>query len=387
MLHPEEMGRPKKYDHPPNMTFDQAATLYIVRNPVTGKRKRFADEGKALKAVTALNKFLETERALRALEHGLPKISGLVAKWIEDRLPFMPWSEGTKANYLAKMRRISRELGERPIKHTDCMFLEDWIANIAKTGDTFNDWRYMFVLLWGFAVSRKLADSNEGEKVLERSTSKKIEANRKQRLPLDVDGFNAIHEKSEPWLRLAMETSLVTLQGRSEIANMRLADSRKGFLHVIRDKTSADSDMAFIKIEVTAQIEEFWSLSRTLDNTVSPYLIHRKPHDAREQWIKGKPHWTYITPDYLGRAFAEARDSITRFASLPESKRPSFHEIRGLGSRLCAEQGMTKKAIQALMTHTHERVTEIYLQGGAEALTDDDYQRVEAPLVLRGILR
>jgi integrase len=68
-------------------------------------------------------------------------------------------------------------------------------------------------------------------------------------------------------------------------------------------------------------------------------------------------------------------------------ERPTFHEIRGLGSRLYREQGMSKAAIQALMTHTNERVTEIYLDGGTAALKDDDYLPVAAPMVLGDILK
>ena len=80
--------------------------------------------------------------------------------------------------------------------------------------------------------------------------------------------------------------------------------------------------------------------------------------------MDGKPHWTYVTPDYLSKAFAEVRDQVERFAAMKPRERPTFHEIRGLGSRTYREQGMSKAAIQALMTHSNERVTEIYLDGG-----------------------
>lgn len=383
MVGSADMGRPKRYDFPPNMTFDTSCNRYIVRNPLTKKSKKYADEAKALKAAKAVNEWLETERQLQALEGGRPTVSGLVAKWIEDRAPIQPWAESTRKNYLAKMRRISRELGKRSIAHTDCMLIEEWIAGIAKTGDTFNDWRYVFVLLWRFAVSRKLAQSNEPEKIEERSTSKKIEANKKVRQPLDLPGFWSIHAKAEAWLQLAMEQSLVTLQGRSEICNIRVNDDyRGGHLFIIRDKTSGDSDMAFIKIAMTPQLEELRKRSRLLDQTVSPFLIHRAPERTRRQWIDGKPHWTYVNPGYLTKAFAAARDAAGVYAHLEPDARPSFHEIRGLGSRLYREQGMAENAIQALMTHANKRTTEIYLDGGAQALSDDDYQRVVAPMNL-----
>lgn len=386
------MGRPKGEDNdfPENMWRVQSDGLYRVRNPLTGKVKKFsADrEQDARNTAKALNEWLKNERALRALSAGLPTIDGLVVKWIEDRLPFMPWAPGTRANYLAKLKRIRRELGPRPISHTDCMLMEDWIVKTVrvKTADTFNDWRYAFVLLWKFAVSRKLAAENEGAKIEERSTSKKIEANQKQREPLDLNGFREIHKKAEPWLQLAMEMSLVTLLSRLEICNMRHDHWRGGCIYVIRNKVSGDSDMAFIRIAITEQLEEFQRRSRLLDNSASPFIIHRQPRSTRREWIESKPHWTYVNPDFLTKSFEKARDAVPTLAALQPSARPTFHEVRGLGSRMYAEQGMSEKDIQSLMTHSNPSTTQIYLDGGAEALTDDDYLRVVAPMKLRDIL-
>lgn len=403
MLVSGDMGRPKKYKFPDHMTFDVSANRYVVRNPATGKKKKFASEAKARQAAEAVAALLEVERQRNARDEGRPTIALLVRKWIDDRLPFQPWSEGTRRNYVAKMNRISRELGSRVIEHTDCMLLEEWISRAAvrpggaTTADTFNDWRYVLNLLWKFAVSRNLAASNEAAKIEERSTSKKIEANRKVRQPLDLAGFRAIHDKAPTWLQLAMEQSLVTLQARNEICNMQHAHYRDGFLYVIRDKVSGDSDMAFIKIKVTEQLEELRKRSVRMyspsddPQVVSferpPFLVFRKPDRRRREWTDGKPHWTYVNPDYLSKAFAEARDQVERFAAMPERQRPTFHEIRGLGARTYEEQGMDKAAIQALMTHAHKRTTQIYLERGAKALTDDDYHSVVAPLMLRDVLK
>jgi integrase len=382
-----DMGRPKKYNYPPNMTFDKSWGTFIVRNPSSKKSRSFKDEAEALKVVGTLNEWLEAERQAKALDDGRPKIAGLVDAWLRDRLPFMPWDVGTRKNNVSKMNRIRREMGERLVARTDCMFLEDWIAKFCRKADTFNDWRYVFDLLWSYAVSRKLADANEGAKVLVRSTSKKLDVNRKDRQPLTVHGFKAIYKHAEPWLQLAMDISLVTLQARSECCNMQHTHFRNGFLFVIRDKVSGDSDMAFIKIRVTEQIDELRRRSLSLDDTVSPYLVHREPHHRRRQWMEGKPHWTYVIPDYLGKAFAEAREACGLFAGLKERERPSFHEIRGLGSRLYKAKGLSEAEIQALMTHANPDTTAIYLEGGAQALTDDHYHTVVAPLMLREALK
>lgn len=390
MLHSADMGRPKQYGELPEyMTFNRAKLRYVVRNPLNQREKSFVEDqrAEAEKAAKAVKRLVDIERQRKQLAEGRPRVAGLVTKWLEDKLPLMPWAPGTRRNYVAKLNRISVELGERTIAHFDCMAMEDWIAHRTTTADAFNDWRYAFVLLWSFAVSRHLADVNEAAKIEERSTSKKIDANKKQRLPLDVGDFKDIREKAEPWLQLAMDDSIVTLQGRSEICNMQIAHFRDGFLYVIRKKVSGDSDMAFIKIALTEQLLEFKSRSLKLDNTASPYVIHRRPDSMRREWIDPKPHWTYITLDYLDKAFAKARDQVKRFAEMPGRQRPSFHEARGLGARLYEAQGMSKAAISALMTHAHKKTTEIYLQGGIAALADTDYQPVVAPLVLRDVLK
>lgn len=383
-------GRPKTHDYPPNMTVDKGDGRFSVRNPITGKRKKFSrdKEKDALRVVNALNEWLANERALKALKEGRPTIDGLVVKWIADRVPLMPWAAGTRENYVAKAKRIREELGERTIDHTDCMYIEDWISARTKTADAFNDWLYVFVLLWKFGVSRKLTEVNEPEKIEQRSTSKKLDSNQKQRLPLDVLDYRDIHDKADDWLRLAMDVSLVTLQGRAEVCAMQMTHFRDGFLYVVRAKTSGDSDMAFIRIELTPQLLEFQSRSRQLDDTVSPYLIHRRPDSMRRTHIDPKDHWTQVTPDYLSKAFAEARDKVPRFAALlPARKRPTFHEIRGLGARLCEASGMSPQMIQWLMTHSDKKVTNIYLEGGLEALKDTDFKPVVAPLKLRDVLK
>jgi integrase len=375
------------------MTFDRHGGRWIVRNPETKKTKKFTDEAAARRAAEAITKIVESHKRLDALHSGRPTIASLVTKWEHDKLQFMPWDDGTRTNMIAKMRRISRELGDRTIRHTDCMYLEEWLTGFCHTADAFNKWRYALVLLWKFAVSRKLADACEPDKIEVRSTSRKLKANQKVRQPLSIEEFREIHAAAEPWLQLAMELSLVTLQGRNEVCNMRHDHFRDGHLFVIREKVSGDSDAAFIKIAITAELEGLRSRALRTGTNLShlpsarPFLVHRKAARERRQWIEGKPHPTYVNPDYLTNAFQEVRDSLERFAEMHPETRPSFHEIRGLGSRIYLASGMPEAAISALMTHSNKKTTEIYLQGGATALRDDDYIAVQAPMRIGDVLK
>jgi integrase len=84
-----------------------------------------------------------------------------------------------------------------------------------------------------------------------------------------------------------------------------------------------------------------------------------------------------MNPQYLSKAFESARDAALdktgqrRYAHLRPVQRPTFHEIRGLGARLCRARRLPQHAIQALMTHASKRTTQIYLERGKEALTND----------------
>ncbi|WP_268961178.1 tyrosine-type recombinase/integrase [Pseudoxanthomonas winnipegensis] len=51
-------------------------------------------------------------------------------------------------------------------------------------------------------------------------------------------------------------------------------------------------------------------------------------------------------------------------ADIPEDHPPTFHEIRSLGGALLrSEKGWTEKQVQALMGHSSEAMTRVYLDG------------------------
>jgi len=382
------VGRPKNNNYPPFMFSDGGRGGFMVRNPITGKRKRFSAAQEALARQTAqrLAEWVQTIRQKNALDAGRPLVEQLVDRWEKERLAFMPWDESTRQTARWRLARIRREIGQQTLVDADCLSLGAWLTKTALRAQPFNKWRDVLILLWRFGVAQKLCASNEAEKVEPRSTSRKIESNRKVRQQLDVEGFKLIWAKAPAWLQVAMDASLVTLQARNEVCHMRHTDFRSGHLYVIRDKVAANSDMAFIRIGLTPELEEIRARARQLDDVVSPFLIHRTPARRQRRWMEGKPHWTYVEPSYLSKAFADARDQVERFTALPERERPTFHEIRGLGSRLYRKLGMTKDAIRALMTHSHERTTEIYLELGPQALTDDHFQVVSAPFSRQELL-
>jgi integrase len=275
-----------------------------------------------------------------------------------------------------------REFGARAIAATDRLWLAEWLEKNSRTNEVYNRHRERLIDLWAYFISRGYATTNEAEATLKRSMSKKLEGNQKVRKRLELEGFWQIYNHADcpRWLQVAMELSLVTLQARKEIVAMQYHDIRNGYLHVIRDKTAADTDMAFIRIAVDDTLAGIVARSRQ-DGLVSPFMVHHKPVRKRKEYIKNKAHWTQVQDDYLSRAFSALRDKTGLWDSLKPPERPTFHEIRSLGARTYMKAGYDKSYVQALMTHTTPKTTDVYLSGGE--ITDDMYQTVTAGLIIK----
>lgn len=105
--------------------------------------------------------------------------------------------------------------------------------------------------------------------------------------------------------------------------------------------------------------------------SVIPRLWGRatRSNDSSHQTKKGHPKRIQILPDYLTRAFGEARDATLSdngpplFHGLPTAARPGLHEVRSLSGDLYRRAGYSTGDIQQLMGHTDEKITEGYLAG------------------------
>ena len=87
-----------------------------------------------------------------------------------------------------------------------------------------------------------------------------------------------------------------------------------------------------------------------------------------------------MTPDDLTKSIAQPRDDSKACQELPAGERPTFHEIRALGTWLYEQQGFEQEYIQGLMGHADVKMTEHYQAGHG----DDEaaYMKVTADLKL-----
>tara|TARA_R110002049_G_scaffold2743_1_gene20919 strand:+ start:15221 stop:16396 length:1176 start_codon:yes stop_codon:yes gene_type:complete len=386
------MGKILHTDLPDNLTFDRSRSIYRYRNPLT---KKWAwsckDKTQAIEKAIKSNEIIALRREQQHIANGNDSSLRYVIRLYKELvLPSKAWSPGTRTNKLAKINKLDALYGHHTMAALDQIFIGDHLNGIGRNGDTYNKWREVWIDLCALALSRKLVDYNAAEATLTRSTSKKLAVNRRRRVNLTLDHFNAIynHGSCPDFLKLAMDFSLLTLQSRTELVNLQFDQFKDdGYLYFIRQKTAGDTDMSFIRFEINEQLAALKVRSQKLMMKAgyrSPYLIHRIPERKSfgKHNLKRLKHFGVIDA-FLTKTFAYVRDQARCFEDLPDHEEPAtFHSIRGLGGQLLAAQGWTQDEIQPLMTHASKRTTKIYLDKGINALTPNDYIKVKTGLNL-----
>lgn len=373
---------PRRVNHgfPKNLTKDPKTGRYRYRNPINGRRMYMGlDKNVAFERAEMANRAVELERAKARLQDGAaPTVGYVVRLFIEQVVPNKPWSQGTLNNNLLKLNLYTREFGNLLFAACDRAFLTDWIHARCDTADCRNGHQRVLSDVWGFAISRNLTNINEPAMIYKANKSKKIKANQKVRQRLQIEDFWKIHDNDDTpdWLRRAMRLALITRQGRAEICAMKYPQD--GWFYVIRQKTAAVNDMAFMRFPVNKELDQIVDESRE-DSIACPYVIHARPLSMRPQHQKNKPHWAAINPEYLSKAFAKARDSAGVASKLESRQKPTFHEIRSLGSRLLLAMGWTKEQIGQGLAHSDEKTTDLYLTDPSR-ITKEHYHEVRIGL-------
>ena len=369
------------YKLPANLTFDKQSKRYRYRWPPTDKRTWLGrDQQAAVDQANRLNKHLAFAKHELLKRRVTPSFGDLIDVFIVVRLPDMPLGPGTRKNLMSALNLYKRDLGERTLKSVDRVVIAQWIQSRCDRGSAMRKHRLNFVRLYDYAISRKWCNFNEAAAIQKFSGSLKLETNKVLRKRLSIDEFWQIHDHAPLHIQVAMQQSLVTLQARTEVCNMLHEHYKDGYLYVVRKKTAGESDAAFIKIKLSAEMQRIAALSRS-SGIASPLLVHRL-------WVRGsKPakadiHPTFVRPQQLSVSFAKARVKSGVGTDYERGEAPSFHEIRSLGARLMAEQGINRQEIQRLLAHGNQRTSAIYLDG-RDDISTTDYIPVEATLIIK----
>lgn len=350
------MGRTRSRSRlgwPPNLYPNKAGFKY--RHPVTRKEVWMGnDKAKAFAAAKKLNAMLIPSTDLVARVMGTEKtVADAVKVFREDDIPGRKWAPKTAEVYESVIRRIETTLGERALAALSVNECATFIRNITPSARSRQQFRLVLGWILACALQEGWIDDNP-------ALSTRKFSHERQRERLTIETYRAIWEKAPTWVRNAMDLSLLTLLRREDVVSLRFSDIRDGALWVVPSKTEETSGVR-LKIAVSAELDGLFARCR--DDVVSPFLVHRLPAKARPQNLRAKErnHHTQVLPEQLSRAFADARDEAKILGENP----PTFHEIRSLGGALLQDAGWTLQQVQALMGHSSEAMTKVYLDGHA----------------------
>ena len=244
----------------------------------------------------------------------------------------------------------------------DVLAMAEYLDQFSNNAYTKHRGLRVQIFAFAFAVAKGLAERNNAELTLvKKEAEKKRQRHTHEGLKTIIDAAT-----TPPWLKRAIRLALASLQRREDIVTWlkSAVDMYKNTLTVSPGKTQGYDNPVHLKITMGAALREVVGECMRLP-IVSPYLIHYKPKARRREQIDAKDHWTSVTPGYLTKEFSKARDAAHTYDHVPAGKRPTFHEIRALGSWLYEQQKFPQEYIQALLGHTDEKMTSTTSKGTA----------------------
>lgn len=330
-------------------------SVYVYRRPTDKKPISLgADKRLANLAARRANRLLQGREA--QMVERILELDGVTAavmlgrfqtEYLED--PERRYAAKTLADYRQMIAVLRRKLGQTWMS----TWAADQTAAQAKIADLIDAmpprtgirYKSLLSLFFRFCQAKGTIGFNPAAEAL-------TKIHRVRRLRLSLEGFQAVRARAEPWFQHTMDLALQSLQRREEIAVLKFADVRDGFLPVTQQKTGAH-----IMIEVGAELAA--AIAACRDELLSPFMVHRKPQKKRRGKKRCKEHYTQVWPEELSRTFAAARAASKFYETLPDGRTPpTFHEIRALGARLYEDAGIDP---QALLGHRDEKTTKIYL--------------------------
>ena len=350
----------------------QNGDRFVYRNPVTGSRHGMGtDKAKAQAAARVLNARLMKGPDLVARVMGEEGITLKFAAdaWLKERVePHPKHSASTKNNKRYRAGRIVKDRGDTRLDQINTRWCAEYLDENFR-GDPYVQYRAVLSQIFDFAITKGWKEINPIT-----PTRKKDEGYTKQRRRLTVDQYRAIYAMAEPWFQIAMELGLICMFGRAEAAAARYDDIYDGAMHYIRQKTRHRSKTAYVAIRTSPAMDDLVRRSRLLP-PVSPFIVHRMPQRIRPE-ARQRDHWSSVAPDMISRTFYALRDRVPSIAALPDKGKPTFHEIRSLGSWLMEQRGTDESDIQLLMGHADKEMTQHYIEGHGIR-----WQRADAEIV------
>lgn len=354
--------RSRKYrDLPDNLTYDVSRGLYRYRNPVTKKQHRLSnDKAACIRAAKQLN-----ARLMPANADLVSKVMGggqtwtmAVYRYEQEVMPDENWGEKTRKQYVTYLRNLRAcSLGAIAVSQIEVVHVVQALDRLTTGKRMRNIYRHLMIKIFRYAVEMGWCSDNPAEIT-------RVVNDKRKRMRMTMAGYNAIRSAADPWLQVAMDLALVTLQRPEDLVMTRYSDIQNGKLHIRQRKTETK-----LRITVRKELQDVINASR--DNRVCPFIIHRKMRRTPAKPSAKREHPMQVFVDQLGKAFAKAR-AKSGYYDKAKAPPPTFYEIKSLGGDCYRAQGWHDSQIQALYGHADLEMTALYLQGHEPPWSDVD---------------
>lgn len=347
---------------PPNLYVNPAG-YYYYRDPERKTQKGLGkDRAEAIRAARQANAALAGREPSSLVDWVLGKADYTLAEWLpiyqelwEAKVePAKNTLQGAKS--LLK-RVAAADIAKMRMRHIETAHIATFLDAFAKASGAgmARNMRSKLTDIFRWAETQGVIDVGRSPVAATFNPEYKVKRER-----LSLEQFWLIHAEASTWAKNAMMLALVTGQRRDDVANMKFADFKDGYLHVAQGKSGGETKLQIdgaIKLSKVGQsVAEVVAGCRDL--IVSRYLVH---HTERVSTAKPGEK---VRPMSLSEAFAKARDRAGIEATEGRTP-PSFHEIRSLAERLYKEEFGADFA-QAILGHKSAQMTAKYddLRGG-----------------------
>ncbi|MEZ5448311.1 MAG: tyrosine-type recombinase/integrase [Thiolinea sp.] len=218
--------------------------------------------------------------------------------------------------------------------------------------------RSLLKQLFQFAIHQGYRETNPVLATMEKTAPKR------KREKHTVEGFQKIRDIAPDWLQRAMDIALLSLQRRGDLTSLHRdqVDLEKNTITILQRKTRNYKNPVYIEIKMGADLRK--AVQACLSSGIPcPYLIHYRPTRTKQARLYSKSHPFAVTNDHLTKQFSHYRDISGAYDQYDKKVRPTFHDLRGLGSWLYKKNGFDKAYIQALTGHATEAMLNHYIDG------------------------
>jgi integrase len=348
------MARPrlrKNRDLPDNLTYESARGLYRYRNPVTGKRTYLSNDRKAcVRAAKELNQRLQPADAslVDRVVGGGQTFTMATYRYERDVMPDKRYSDKTAREqviYLRKLRACA--LAKMAVSQIEVTHVVDALDVITEGRRMRNIYRQLLIQVFDCAIELGWCTDNP-------AAITRVVNETRQRQRLTMDGYRAIYQAGEPWLQVAMDLMLVTLQRPEDLVALKYSDISDGVLYIRQRKTGAK-----LAIAIGAELQAALAASR--DGKLCPFIIHHRPRRTPTKPAAWREHPMQVNVEKLSKTFTAARQGSGFYADAKYP--PTCYEIKSLGGDRYRQMGWSESDIQTLYGHSNQSMTAHYLAG------------------------